>query len=296
MSRLLANAILLSAGAIWGMGFVAQSTAMTSIGPFLFVGLRFLVATLVTLPFALAEGRAKGAAALPCNRGFLLAGLALFGGMIFQQIGLVTTTVTNSGFLTGLYVVFVPVLMTLFLRQPPHPVVWPGAALAFAGLYLLSGGALVSMRIGDVLTVVAALFWAVQVILVGRHAVESGRPVALAFVQFLVCAVLGLASAILLEPIDWMSVRAALPEILYAGAVASAVAFTLQAIGQRHAAPATAAILLSTEALFAAFFGALLLGESVGAAGYLGGLLIFLAILAIEIVPLRRRTRIAAEG
>ena len=78
--------------------------------------------------------------------------------------------------------------------------------------------------------------------------------------------------------------------------MASAVAFTLQAIGQRHAAPATAAILLSTEALFAAFFGALLLGESVGAAGYLGGLLIFLAILAIEIVPLRRRTRIAAEG
>lgn len=296
MRRSTANLLLLFAGAIWGMGFVAQSTAMETVGPFLFVGLRFLIATVVTLPFALREaGRADQPVSGSGWFGFLLIGLALFGGIILQQIGLLTTTVTNSGFLTGLYVVFVPLLMVLVLGRAPHPVIWPASLSAFAGLFLLSGGAIVSMRVGDLLTIAAAFFWAVQVILIGKFAAETGRPLTLSAVQFAICAVLGLAGAFWLEPIAWSAIAAALPEILYAGAIASGLAFSLQAIGQRHTSPALAAILLSTEALFAAIFGAIVLGERIGSGGYLGGLLIFLAILAVELVPAWQRKRRAAE-
>ena len=295
MPRTLANLLLLAAGAIWGMGFVAQSTAMETVGPFLFVGLRFLIATLVTLPFAIREARkAKTPVTTSGRFGFLMIGLSLFAGIILQQFGLLTTTVTNSGFLTGLYVVFVPILMVLALGHRPHTVVWPAAALAFVGLYLLSGGAIVSMRIGDLLTIAAAVFWAVQVILVGKFGVETGRPLALSCAQFAVCSVLGLAGALLLEPIEWPAIRAALPEILYAGAFASGLAFTLQVIGQRYTSAPLAAILLSTEALFAALFGAIFLGDRVGPTGYLGGFLIFLAILMVEAWPAWRGRRRAS--
>jgi drug/metabolite transporter (DMT)-like permease len=298
MRRHHANLLLLAAGAIWGMGFVAQSTAMQAIGPFLFVGLRFLIAAVVTLPFAMLEARR---AATPVAGGawfgFLWVGLSLFGGIILQQIGLLTTSVTNSGFLTGLYVVFVPILLVLVLRRRPHPVVWPASALAFAGLFMLSGGAIVSMRTGDLLTILAALFWAVQVILIGRYAAETGRPLLLSVVQFAICAALGLGFAMLLEPVELASIRSALPEILYAGAIASGLAFSLQAVGQRYTSPALAAILLSTEALFAAFFGALFLGERIGGIGYLGGVLIFIAIVAVEAVPplLARRRLVESD-
>lgn len=150
MPRALANLLLLSAGAIWGMGFVAQSTAMQAIGPLLFVALRFALATAVMLPFALVEARR---APRPLTRsemvGFAGIGLLLTGGMLVQQIGMLTTTVTNAGFLTGLYVVFVPFVAVLIFREKPHIAVWPGAALAFGGIFLLSGGKIGALTAGD---------------------------------------------------------------------------------------------------------------------------------------------------
>ena len=125
MTRIQANLLLLLAGAIWGMGFVAQSTAMEAIGPFLFTGLRFTLATLAILPFALREGRRAERTLTTKNRlAFVWVGLMLFGAIIFQQIGLLTTTVTNSGFLTGLYVVLTPLFAVILFRHWPHPIVW----------------------------------------------------------------------------------------------------------------------------------------------------------------------------
>lgn len=289
MNRNRANALLLLAGAIWGMGFVAQSTAMASIGPLLFVGLRFAVATVVTLPFALREARH---AQKPLTRsdmtGFFWIGICLFAGMVFQQIGLLTTSVTNTGFLTGLYVVFVPFLVVIFLRQQPHPIVWPCAALAFAGIWLLSGGSIMAMKRGDAFVIICAVFWACQVLLIGVYARSSNRPLALSVAQFAICGVLGLGTAAFLEPVSWSAITDAMPEILYSGIFSSGLAFSLQAIGQRHTTSAQAAIFLSSEALFAALFGALFLGESIPAIGYLGCVLIFAAILAVEIVPVAR--------
>jgi len=287
MPRHLANLLLLLAGAIWGAGFVAQSTAMESIGPFLFVGSRFLVAAIVLAPFAWREARqAPHPVSMAHLRGFGLIGLALFLAMALQQVGLTITNVTNSGFLTGLYVVFVPFISLLVLGQKPHPVIWPAVLMTFVGIWMLAGGSLSDLNGGDLLTIGCAFMYAVQVILVGRFVGPSGRPLTLSFVQFALAAVLGLGVGLATEPVSVAALTGALPEILYAGVVATGLAFTLQVIGQRYTTAPQAAIFLSTESLFAALFAALLLGEQVPVLGYAGGLLIFLAILLAELGPM----------
>jgi drug/metabolite transporter (DMT)-like permease len=295
MTRVQANLLLLLAAAIWGGGFVAQSTAMQAIGPFWFIGLRFAVAAIVLLPFAFLEAR-KAAAPLKPNdvRGFAFVGLALFGGAATQQIGLQTTTVTNSSFITGLYVVFVPVIAVVFLRKPPHWIVWPAALMALCGIFLLSGGELSRLTIGDLLTVVCAVFWAVQITLAGISVNETGRPLALSATQFAVTAAMGLAFAALREPISFDAIRAAFGEILYVGIFSSGLAFALQVIGQRYTTSSQAAIFLSSEALFGASLAALLLGETISALGYVGCALMFLAMLMVELVPELARRRSAA--
>lgn len=306
MNRLQANALLLLAGAIWGMGFVAQATAMDSIGPFLFIALRFLVACVVVLPFALMESsrhrrqyqadqllpsvetRESTRAHLLTHTDlgkFSLIGLALFTGMACQQVGLLSTSVTNSGFLTGLYVVFTPLIGIVLFKDKPHPVIWPAATLALIGIFFLSGGDLGALVIGDALTILSAMFWALQVVMIARFVGQSGRPLALSLVQFMVTALLALFVAFILEPIVWGRVVDAAPEILYTGVFASGIAFTLQVIGQRYTTAPQAAILLSSEAPFAALFAFLWLGERMGVIGVGGCVLIFSAMLLVELVP-----------
>lgn len=304
MNRLQANAVLLLAGAIWGMGFVAQSTAMEDVGPFLFIALRFLVACAVVVPFVAIESmkvqrqsspaaprnaeRSTGSGAALTIRDigkFSLIGVALFAGMACQQVGLLSTSVTNSGFLTGLYVVFTPLLTVAIFRSMPHPVIWPAAALALTGIYLLSGGDLGALVIGDVLTILSAFFWALQVVMIAHFVGQSNRPLALSFTQFLVTALLALPVAFIWESITWISIVNAAPEILYTGVFASGVAFTLQVIGQRYTTAPQAAIFLSSEAPFAALFAFLWLSERIGLIGVGGCVLIFVAMLLVELWP-----------
>ncbi|HEY0120389.1 MAG TPA: DMT family transporter [Rhizobium sp.] len=296
MTRIQANLVLLLAAAIWGGGFVAQSTAMKAIGPFWFIGLRFAVATIVVLPFVWMENRKV---TKPLTRrnwlSFLLIGIALFGGAATQQLGLLTTTVTNSSFITGLYVVFVPLIAVIFLRRRPHWIIWPAALTALSGIYLLSGGSFSQLTFGDYLTVVCAVFWAVQITLAGALVSETGRPLGISAAQFAVTAILALAVAAIAEPISIADIRAALGEILYVGIFSSGLAFALQVIGQRYTSAPQAAIFLSAEALFGASLGALLLGETMGPLGYAGCALMFSAMLAVELVPeLTRRRSITA--
>jgi drug/metabolite transporter (DMT)-like permease len=292
MTRIQANLVLLLAAAIWGGGFVAQSTAMHAIGPFWFIGLRFAVATVVVLPFVWLEARKAAAPLTRRNiQAFLFVGLALFGGAATQQIGLQTTTVTNSSFITGLYVVFVPMIAVVFLRRPPHWVVWPAALMALTGIYMLSGGSFSRLTIGDLLTVVCAVFWAIQITLAGTAVGETGRPLAISATQFAVTAVAALAVAIVAEPISFDAIGGAIWEILYVGIFSSGLAFALQIIGQRYTTSSQAAIFLSSEALFGASLGALVLGETVPPLGYVGCALMFSAMLMVELLPemVRRR-------
>ena len=299
MKRWHANLLLLLAGATWGMGFVAQAQAMDSIGPFLFIGLRFFVASIVVLPFAVREAYQQRHAKEHTDINhqtdssltsldwvkFVLIGLTLFAGMATQQVGLLTTSVTNSGFLTGLYVVFTPLLSVLLFRDKPHPIIWVAAALSLAGIYLLSGGNIAELLVGDLLTIGSAAFWGLQVVFIARFVGQSGRPLALSLTQFAVTSIIALVIAVLIEPIAWTSIKSAAAQILYAGIFASGFAFTLQVIGQRYTSAPQAAIFLSSEAPFAAFFAFLWLDERIVMVGLVGCVLIFSAILAVELVP-----------
>lgn len=290
MTRVQANLLLLSAGAIWGMGFVAQSTAMDSVEPFTFIACRFSLATLLLLPFAWIESRKvtkqayKGLTKKEIFW-FCIIGVSLFLGMATQQVGLLTTTVTNSGFLTGLYVVFTPFVAVLLYRQWPHWVVWPATLIAFFGLFFLSGGGFEKLVVGDALTIASACFWALQVVLIGRYVGVSNRPFALSALQFFVTAILAWVLALGMETWEWPAVQMAWKEIVYTGVFAGGLAFTLQVIGQRYTTAPQAAIFLSSEAPFAAAFGMLLLGERIGIIGLLGCAFILSAMLLVELGP-----------
>ncbi|MBP0614257.1 DMT family transporter [Jiella mangrovi] len=296
MTRFRANLLLLSAGALWGMGFIAQSTAMDELGPWAFTAAKFGLASLALLPLAAVEAR-RATTSLPMRTfaGFCLVGGAIFLAAIAQQIGIVTTTVTNSGFLTGLYVVLTPLLCLALLRERPHWIVWPAACASFAGIALLGGGSLSALNTGDLWTIVSAMFWALQIMLLGQFAASSGRPFTLSLVQFAVTAVAATIGTLAVEEPTVASLAGALPEIVYGGVVATALAFTLQVFGQSHTTPAQASILLSSEAVFAALFGAIFLAERIGPIGYFGCGLILCAMLAVELVPKREDTEASLE-
>lgn len=293
MTRVQANLLLLLAAAIWGGGFVAQASAMDAMGPFWFVGIRFTVAAVVILPFALRESvRAKRPLTTRERGWFLAVGVALFGGASVQQVGLLTTSVTNASFLTGLYVVIVPVISLLVLRRPPHWIVWPAAIMALAGIYLLGNGDLSALKTGDLLMIGCALFWAAQILLAGYAVQATDRPLTLSAWQFVIAAVASLAVAAIFEPFHASALRGAFWEIVYAGTLSSGLAFVLQIIGQRYTTAPQAAIFLASEALFGALFGALLMGESLPASGYAGCALLFMSILVVELVPEFSRKRL----
>lgn len=288
LSRLSANLLLLLTGAIWGMGFVAQSSAMAAIGPWTYVAVRYVLAAVSVLPFALAEIlSAPRALTRRERRGFILIGVLLFAGSILQQVGMLTTSVTNAGFLTGLYVVFTPFLALLLLRTMPHWVVWPAAVAAFVGTVLIGGGTLRTLSSGDFWVIGCAVFWSLQIIFVGLFAAESGRPFTLSLVQFAVSALLGSIGAVLTESVTAARLWAAAPQLVFGGVFSAGLAFTLQTLAQRWTTAPQAAIFLSSEALFAALFGAILLGERIPPIGYLGCGLIFAAMLAVELIPMR---------
>ncbi|MGB4073163.1 DMT family transporter [Pseudomonas sp.] len=282
-----ADLLMLLTAMIWGASFVAQRLGMDSIGPFLYSGLRFALAALILLPvLRLLEGRSSAAVA-PLNRqllrGGVLMGLALALGINLQQVGLLFTSVTNSGFITGLYVIIVP-LLGLFIGHKTGLGIWLGACMAVLGMFLLSVGDGFTVASGDWLQLAGAFVWGVHVLLVGFFA---GRhdPLRLALVQFVTCAVISLVLAILFEEIQLQAIISAAPAILYGGIFGVAVGFTLQVVAQKDAIASHAAIILSLEAVFAAIAGAWMLGESLELRGYIGCALMFAGMLLAQLWP-----------
>ncbi|MDD2159581.1 DMT family transporter [Pseudomonas sp. MIL19] len=284
-----ADLLMLVTAMIWGSSFVAQRLGMDSIGPFLYTGLRFALAAVILLPvLRLLESRTRNTAAVvPLNRqllrGGVLMGLALALGINLQQVGLLFTSVTNSGFITGLYVIVVP-LLGLFIGHKTGLGIWLGACLAVVGMFLLSVGEGFHVASGDWLQLAGAFVWGVHVLLVGFFA---GRhdPLRLALVQFITCAVISLVLALIFEEIQLHAIIAAGPALLYGGVIGVAVGFTLQVVAQKDAIASHAAIILSLEAVFAAIAGAWLLGESLELRGYFGCALMFAGMLLAQLWP-----------
>lgn len=290
MSRTTANLLMLLAALIWGTTFVAQQLGMQNIGPLAYTGIRFLIGALVILPLALRElARARARGNAPDRRDLAAwggLGVLLFAGAVFQQIGIITTTVTNASFLTALYVPLVPILAWIVHRQRPHLSTWPAAAASVAGTWLLAGGSLDTLHEGDIWVLASAVFWAGHVLWVGRVAAARGTPILVALGQFVVCGALACGLAVFREPISGAGIVAALPAILYGGLLSVGVGFTLQVLAQRHTRAADAAILLSSETLFASLAGALYLGERLSALQLGGCALLFSSILAVQLLPL----------
>ncbi|MFH1981007.1 MAG: DMT family transporter [Pseudomonadota bacterium] len=297
------NALLLITAAIWGFAFVAQRVGMEFVGPYTFNGVRFALGSLSLLPLLImtANGKPDGPATagpVPSVRltilGGTAAGVALFLGASFQQVGLVHTTAGNAGFITGLYVVIVPIL-GLIWRQRPDAGTWAGAILAAVGLYFLSVTASFTIAYGDVLELIGAFFWAGHVHIIGWLS-RRIHPLRIAFIQFATCSVLSLATAVFLETITWAGIQAALIPILYGGLMSVGIAYTLQVVAQKDAHPAHAAIILSLEAVFAAIGGWLLLGEVLSARGITGCGLMLVGMLLSQMGPMLLRKKQATSG
>ncbi len=283
MSRLHADIALLFAAAIWGLAFVFQKSAMSHVGPLTFLAARGTVAALALAPLAIREARrgegTSGLGFLPIAIG---GGIAFFAAGWLQQAGLVTATVTNTGFLTALYVVITPFIAWAWSSRRPGQFVWPAVMLSALGTWLLGGGTLSALSTGDLLVALSAVFWAGHVVITGSAA-QFRRPIGFTAVQFAIVAALAGSSALLLESVTLAGVAAAWQEIAYVGLLSSALTFTLLTVALQHTPPSEAAVIVSTEVLFAALAAYLLLSEHLSAVGWVGAAMILSGTLLIQL-------------
>src|SRR5512146_1298110 len=254
--RLKADLTLLLVALVWGTGFVAQRFGSDSMSALYFNMARYLLGALILLGLGRLRWRLERRY-LPLAA---LAGTLLFAASGFQQSAIGSTTVGNVAFITGLYVVAVPLLLFLLFRQRTGRLAWAAALLAAAGVALLSLEDAFQVRPGDLLALAGAILWASHVILIGRLP-KAADSYTFAIAQFLVCAALNLATGLVFDAPGITRIGLAWPAVLYSAAIPTAIGFTLQIFGQRHAPPVDAAIVLSLETVFGAFFGFLFFAE-----------------------------------
>jgi len=281
--------ILLAAAIIWGFAFVAQRAGMEYVGPFTYNAVRFALGTLVLLPWLIAEYRRKKGRRgwLPqAGRGKILlgciaTGLFLFGGVALQQLGLQQTTAGKAGFITGLYVVFVPIA-GLFAGHRADGSIWIGALLSFAGLYFLSMKGPFGFAPGDQLVFFCAIVFTFHVMFIAWLSPLMNSYL-LALIQFSVCTLLNTVIAFIAEPVSLHTIRQAWLPIAYGGILSVGIAYTLQVVAQKTAHPAYASIILSLEAVFAVLGGWLLLDESLSLRMMLGCALMLAGMVAVQV-------------
>jgi drug/metabolite transporter (DMT)-like permease len=285
--------LLLLVAMIWGSAFVAQQIGMEKgLGPMAFNGLRFALGCLSLIPVIIWRKKnltvSDREAELPYKT-CLSAGLFLFAGSALQQIGLQYTSSANSGFITGFYILFVPVLGMFFGHKVPKSL-WAAILVCLVGFYLLSvtGNFVVSK--GDWLTLICAVLWACQILVID-HAAGKGDPVQIACLQFAVCAVLSALCSLLFEHCSLSQIKAASGAIAYAGFMSVGIAYTLQVICQKRCPPAPASIIMSLEAVFAALAGYLVLNQTLTGRALIGCFLILLGVLMVQLVPMMSKKK-----
>jgi drug/metabolite transporter (DMT)-like permease len=292
MTRIQANLLLTLAAMIWGSSFVVQQIGTGELGTISFTGSRFLVGAMLVLPFAIRQWRRvqkKTRAFQSIDLlGILLTGCVLLTAAVLQQHGILRTSVTNSGFLTALYVPLVPFLGLIVLKRKVHFIIWPASICCFIGTYILSGAQHIALAVGDLWVISSTIFWATHVMLVGIMATRTRAPLVVAAGQFLVCGLGGLSLGFIVETPTLLQIVGALWGILYVGVFSVGMAFTLQVVGQRFTPAADAAIILSSETVFAALGGMVFLGERLSFLQLCGGGFILISILAVELIPMTR--------
>ena len=290
MSRLQANSLLLAAAIIWGTTFVVQQVGTGGLEAIMFTGTRMLVGACFILPVALRQFRVVHPRTHQFTSldwaGIFLTGFVLFTAAALQQYGIFHTTVTNAGFLTALYVPLVPIISFLLLRRKAHWSVWPASICCVAGTYIMTGAKQIDLQFGDIWVIASSLFWALHVIMVGRMAARTKAPLVVACGQFLTCGLSGIVIGLVVEQPVLADFSGAWFGILYAGLLSTGIGFTLQVVAQRFTHEADAAIILSSETVFAAVAGFLFLSERLDLLQVTGASLIFAGIIAVQLLPL----------
>lgn len=287
--QLRSNLLLLLTAAIWGFAFVAQRVGSQFVGAFTFNGIRFALGSISLVPLIIYFNKKKKNESenqISTKETILfgaLIGIILYIAATLQQIGLIYTTAGKAGFITGLYMVIVPII-GIFLKQRIGRNSWIGVALAVVGLYLLSINEDFSISFGDMLELIGSLFWAVHILAID-YFTKKIDPIKLSSIQFATCAILSMITALIFEDITVAGISSALVPILYGGLLSVGIAYTLQAVAQKDAKPSHAAIILSMESVFGAIGGALLLGESMSTRGLVGCALILGGIIFTQIKP-----------
>ena len=285
-------AFLVGASIIWGTTFVTQKLAGYHMGAFTYNAVRFALGALSLIPvFLIFEKTSKSKMRHTLKAG-LIVGVILFIGSNLQQFGIVLNknpgSASEAGFITGLYLVFTPILGIFFGRKA-SPFTWVACVIAFAGLFLISSGeqGIPELSVSNVLLLIGSVFWAAHILTIDRFA-QSVDPVRFTAIQFAVCSILSAVSAFVFEPVSLEGIMNGIFPILFGGVVACGAAYTLQILGQRRVEPSKAAIIFSLEAVFAAISEAVWLGEFMSLRKYIGGAIIFLGILLSQITIKRK--------
>ncbi len=279
--------ILFITAIIWGLAFSAQvDAAQNGVGAFTFTGIRFIIASFALIPVILIfekeklkKSMIKGTVIPAC-----FAGAVLFTASALQQIGIgINESAGKSGFITGFYIVLVPIVSFLIFKNKTSVTVWIGAVLALAGLYFLGVTPGESVNSGDLWVLASAFFWTTHILIVDRF-IGGASPIKFSAVQFLVCGIIGTVIALIFEDITLASILNSKWSFLYAAVFSSCIGYTCQIIGQKGTDPTVASIILSCEALFGALGGVVVNGEELSARAIIGCVLMFMGIISSQIV------------
>ena len=283
-----ANLLMLIASFIWGTAFVSQTTGMGSIGPFTFSFVRFLLAMFTVLPLALLFEKNN----LPLffkNKNYiyltLFAGLALFGGMGLQQYALLKSQIANASFLSTLYVPIVSLISRFIFRSRLHWIIWIAVLLCVYGSYLLSSNQTIEVQKSDSLLFIAAVCFAIHIILIDVFMKQFYSPFTFGFIQYAIVFLCSLIFALSLENPTIANIKIEWFELLYTGVFSAGIGYTLQIIAQSKASPAPAAIILSMESVFGTLAGWILLNQILDTNKILGCLAIFMGVIIVQLVP-----------
>lgn len=290
--RTRANLLLLLASAIWGFAFVAQRVGAAHVGPLTFNGVRFGLGAVVVLAViwwrvrrsSLSPRRDRAAWRAALMPG-LAAGVALTVASNLQQAAMSSVPAGNAAFITGLYMVFVP-LIAAFRGHRSSASTIVGVVSSVIGLYLIAVTDAFTIGSGEVLLIISTLVWAGQILVIDHYGAVSA--LRLAAVQFITCSVLSSVGALFIDPAPFTGIDQAIIPILYGGILSVGIAFTLQVVGQRDALATHAALIMAMESVFGAIGGALLLGESLGLRGYIGAVLMAGGIVISQLGVARR--------
>ena len=279
---------------IWGTTFIAQDTGMDKIGPLTFNGTRFFIGFLSIIPFALLFEKKKIIKEINKDKKLFYkllfwVGLFLFLGTFLQQAALIYTDVANAAFFTIFYVPMVPIILFIFYSKSLHWSIWPSVLFCLVGVYLLSDFSDATVRLGDSLVILCALFWSLHIIFIGNFIKIFNLPLFFGALQALVVALLSIIFAMFFETITIKNILNESVSIVYAGALSGGIAFTLQIYAQKNISAAPAAIIFSLEGVFAAIAAWIILDQILGLNNIIGCFLILGGVVLSQIAPIYKK-------